>query len=133
VPAALSVAVVLGEAIGLFAAQPPFGVPLGLVVAALGVGLIRTDSAASRAGGSSGVGFLAVNRSAGHDDNASITPAKGSTKAARCAQPGRGRRSGSSSATRRERRARGLGERCIFSRAPDFTKLITDAESNAHD
>jgi hypothetical protein len=49
VPAALSVAVVLGGAIGFFAARPPFGVPLGLAVAALGVWLIRTDSAASRA------------------------------------------------------------------------------------
>ena len=33
----LSVALVLGGAICLFAAQPPFGVPLGLAVAALGV------------------------------------------------------------------------------------------------
>jgi hypothetical protein len=45
----LSVARVLGGASCLFAAQPPFGVPLGLAVAALGVWLIRTDSATDRA------------------------------------------------------------------------------------
>ena len=45
-PAALlAKALVRGGAICLFAAQPPFGVPLGLAVAALGVWLIRTDSA----------------------------------------------------------------------------------------
>jgi hypothetical protein len=48
VPTALWAAVVLSGAIGYFAAQPPFGVPLGLAVAAVGVWLIRTDSAADQ-------------------------------------------------------------------------------------
>jgi hypothetical protein len=48
VPTSLCAAVVLGGAIGFFAAQPPFGVPLGLAVAAVGVWLIRTDSAADQ-------------------------------------------------------------------------------------
>jgi hypothetical protein len=46
-PGALSVAVVVGGAVGFFAAQPPFGVPLGLAVAAVGAWLIRTDRAAA--------------------------------------------------------------------------------------
>ena len=48
VPTALSAAVVLGGAIGFFVAQPPFGVPLGLAVVAVGVWLIRTDNAADQ-------------------------------------------------------------------------------------
>ena len=48
VPTALSAAVVLGGAIGFFAAQPPFGVPLGLAVVAVGVWLIRTDNDADQ-------------------------------------------------------------------------------------
>ena len=43
---ALSAAVVLGGAIGFLAAQPPFGVPLGLAVAAVGGWLVRTDTGA---------------------------------------------------------------------------------------
>jgi hypothetical protein len=49
-PTVACVAVVLGGAIGFFAAQPPFGVPLGLAVAALGAWLWRSDRAASAAG-----------------------------------------------------------------------------------
>jgi hypothetical protein len=48
VPTALTAAVVLGGAIGFFAALPPFGVPLGLAVVAVGVWLIRTDNAADQ-------------------------------------------------------------------------------------
>ena len=48
-PTVACLAVVLGGAIGFFAAQPPFGVPLGLAVAALGAWLWRSDRAASAA------------------------------------------------------------------------------------
>jgi hypothetical protein len=41
VPKAISLAIVLGGAIGFFAAQPPFGLPLGLAVAALGAWTAR--------------------------------------------------------------------------------------------
>ena len=47
VPALLALAIVLGGAIGFFAAQPPFAVPLGLAVAALGGWLLRVDRAAA--------------------------------------------------------------------------------------
>ena len=42
-PRALSVAVALGGLIGFQAAMPPWGVVLGLAVAAVGVWLIRQD------------------------------------------------------------------------------------------
>jgi hypothetical protein len=42
-PRALSVAVAIGGLIGFQAAMPPWGVALGLAVAALGVWLIRQD------------------------------------------------------------------------------------------
>ena len=35
-PAAVSAAIVVGGLVGFFAAMPPFGVPLGLAVAAAG-------------------------------------------------------------------------------------------------
>jgi hypothetical protein len=47
-PVAISLALVVGGLIGYLAAMPPFGVPLGLAVAALGAWLIRTDRAARR-------------------------------------------------------------------------------------
>jgi hypothetical protein len=49
-PTVVSVAIVLGGAIGFFAAQPPFGAPLGLTVAALGALLRRSDRPASAPG-----------------------------------------------------------------------------------
>jgi hypothetical protein len=42
-PRALSIAVALGGLIGFQAAMPPWGVPLGLAVAAVGVWLVRQD------------------------------------------------------------------------------------------
>jgi hypothetical protein len=42
-PTVAGVAIAIGGAIGVFAAQPPFGAPLGLAVAALGVVLWRSD------------------------------------------------------------------------------------------
>jgi hypothetical protein len=42
-PAALSIALGVAGLIGFMAAMPPWGVPLGLAVAALGVWLIRHD------------------------------------------------------------------------------------------
>ena len=42
-PRALSVAVALGGLIGFQAAMPPWGVVLGLAVAAVGIWLIRQD------------------------------------------------------------------------------------------
>ncbi len=45
-PIAISIAVTVGGAVGFLAAMPPFAVPLGLAVAALGWWLVRTDRAA---------------------------------------------------------------------------------------
>jgi hypothetical protein len=42
-PTVAGVGIAIGGAIGVFAAQPPFGVPLGLAVAALGMWLWRSD------------------------------------------------------------------------------------------
>ena len=41
-PAAVSAAIVVGGLVGFFAAMPPFGVPLGLAVAAAGAWLMRS-------------------------------------------------------------------------------------------
>jgi hypothetical protein len=49
-PPVACVAIALGGAIGIFAAQPPFGAPLGLAVAALGALLWRSDRPAPTAG-----------------------------------------------------------------------------------
>jgi hypothetical protein len=46
-PAFAGVGIAIGGALGLFAAQPPFGAPLGLAVAALGMWLWRSDRATS--------------------------------------------------------------------------------------
>jgi hypothetical protein len=48
-PAALSVAVVVAGVIGYAAAMPPFGVPLGLAIAAMGAWLIHSDRSARAA------------------------------------------------------------------------------------
>lgn len=45
-PATLGIAVVVAGVVGYGAAMPPFGVPLGLAIAALGWWLIRSDRAA---------------------------------------------------------------------------------------
>ena len=45
-PIAISIAITVGGAVGFLAAMPPFAVPLGLAVAALGWWLVRTDRAA---------------------------------------------------------------------------------------
>jgi hypothetical protein len=45
-PPALALAVVAGGVVGYFAGMPPFGVALGLAIAALGTWLIRADRAA---------------------------------------------------------------------------------------
>jgi hypothetical protein len=42
VPRVISLAIVVGGAVGFFAAQPPFALPLGLAVAALGAWTIRS-------------------------------------------------------------------------------------------
>jgi uncharacterized protein (DUF2062 family) len=41
-PTTVSAAIVVGGLIGFFAAMPPFGVPLGLAVAAAGAWLLRS-------------------------------------------------------------------------------------------
>jgi hypothetical protein len=46
-PTVAGAVIVIGGAIGVFAAQPPFGAPLGLAVAALGMWLWRSDRATS--------------------------------------------------------------------------------------
>jgi hypothetical protein len=46
-PTFAGIGIAIGGAIGVFAAQPPFGVPLGLAVAALGVWLWRSDRVTS--------------------------------------------------------------------------------------
>ena len=48
-PVAVSAAIVVGGLVGFLAAMPPFGVPLGLVVATLGGWLIRPHRAATAA------------------------------------------------------------------------------------
>ncbi len=45
-PPALALAVVAAGVVGYFAGMPPFGVPIGLAVAAMGTWLIRSDRAA---------------------------------------------------------------------------------------
>jgi hypothetical protein len=45
-PPALALAVVAAGVVGYFAGMPPFGVPIGLAVAAMGAWLIRADRAA---------------------------------------------------------------------------------------
>ena len=47
VPAALALAVVVGGVLGFQSGLPPFGIPIGLAVAALGVALIRSTAPAS--------------------------------------------------------------------------------------
>jgi hypothetical protein len=42
-PTSISIAIALGGVVGIWAALPPFGVPIGLAVAALGAWLIRSD------------------------------------------------------------------------------------------
>jgi hypothetical protein len=44
-PSVAGVAIAISGAIGFFAAQPPFGAPLGLAVAVLGVWLWRSNRA----------------------------------------------------------------------------------------
>jgi len=46
VPPALALAVVVAGVVGYFAGMPPFGVPLGLAIAAMGAWLVRSDRAA---------------------------------------------------------------------------------------
>jgi hypothetical protein len=46
VPRALALAVVVAGVVGFWAAMPPFGVPLGLAIAATGAWLVRADRAA---------------------------------------------------------------------------------------
>jgi hypothetical protein len=47
-PAALSIALAVGGVIGFMAAMPPWGVPLGLAIAAVGAWLIRHDRIVAR-------------------------------------------------------------------------------------
>lgn len=51
-PRALGIAIAAGGAVGYAAAMPPFGVPLGLAIAAVGVWLVRADRAARAVAGS---------------------------------------------------------------------------------
>jgi hypothetical protein len=44
-PAGLGIAVVAAGVVGYFAGMPPFGVPIGLAIAAMGTWLIRSDRA----------------------------------------------------------------------------------------
>ena len=44
VPAALAVGVVVGGALGFRSGLPPFGIPIGLAVAAVGVALVRSTA-----------------------------------------------------------------------------------------
>jgi hypothetical protein len=47
VPVAVSLGVVVGGVLGFQSGLPPFGIPLGLAVAAVGAALIRTTALAS--------------------------------------------------------------------------------------
>jgi uncharacterized protein (DUF111 family) len=46
VPVAIPVALVIGGALGYQSGLPPYGVPIGLAVAALGAGLVRAHHGA---------------------------------------------------------------------------------------
>jgi hypothetical protein len=49
-PRALSLAVAVGGAIGFLAAMPPWGLALGLAIAAVGIWIIRQDRTLERLG-----------------------------------------------------------------------------------
>ena len=47
VPVAVASGVVVGGVLGFHSGLPPFGIPIGLAVAAVGVALLRSTAAAS--------------------------------------------------------------------------------------
>jgi hypothetical protein len=49
-PRLISLAIVVGGAIGFLAAQPPYGIALGLALLSLGIWMVRTGRTANRSG-----------------------------------------------------------------------------------